>query len=182
MSSTHPRPWRRESLFGPGLRRPLNREQRARFRYLLIAHRRSGRLTPLAELVGNALVRRLGVDGQCDPAHETMAADVGCSSRTVRRSLAALKAVGLVMWQCRVVRDGWRCAQTSNAYLLALSEVRTLPVILAPHCGGQSGRQTQRIEIHPLQQATTAEIQAAQAVLAQRRAVIETRLLNGGER
>jgi hypothetical protein len=56
----HPRPWHRGSVFGDGPRLPLDREQRARFRYLLNAHRRVRRLTPLTELIGNALVRRLG--------------------------------------------------------------------------------------------------------------------------
>jgi hypothetical protein len=96
MPTAHPRPWHRHSQFGPGPRRPLDREQRARFRFLLTAHRRA-RLTPHAELIGNALVRRLGIDGQLDPAHETVARDVGCSSRTVRRALGALKAIGLVL-------------------------------------------------------------------------------------
>jgi AraC-like DNA-binding protein len=115
MPNPHPRPWHRGSVFGVGPRRPLDRERRARYRYLLNAHRRARRLTPLTELIGDALVRRLGVDGQLDPSHDTIAEDVGCSSRTVRRALAALRALGLLMWQCRLVRDGWRTAQTSNA-------------------------------------------------------------------
>jgi hypothetical protein len=36
-------------------------------------------------------------DGQLDPAYETIAEDVGWSARIVRRALAALKALGLVM-------------------------------------------------------------------------------------
>src|SRR3954453_7348819 len=125
MPNAHPRPWHRDSVFGDGPRRPLDREQRARFRYLLNAHRRAHRLTPLTEIVGNALVRRLGVDGQLDPSHDTLAADAGCCSRTVRRVLAAMRALGLVLWQCRLVRVGTRVIQTSNAYALALTEMRT---------------------------------------------------------
>jgi hypothetical protein len=34
----HPRPWHRGSVFGDGPRRPLDREQRARIKYLLNAH------------------------------------------------------------------------------------------------------------------------------------------------
>jgi hypothetical protein len=138
----HPHPWHRDSVFGDGPRRPLDREQRARFRYLLSAHRRARRLTPRAELVGDALVRRLGVDGRLDPSHHRLAEDVGYGSRTVRWALAALKAVGLIMWRCRVVRDGWAVRQTSNAYVLALSAVGTLPT---PVCGGQSGRETKSL-------------------------------------
>jgi DNA-binding GntR family transcriptional regulator len=80
------------------------------------------------------------VDGQLDPSHDTIADDVGCCARTVRRALAALKALGLVMWQCRLVRAGWRVAQTSNAYLLSLSAgtgTGTLPTGPALRCGGQ---------------------------------------------
>jgi hypothetical protein len=30
------------------------------------------------------------------------------------------------MWQCRLVRDGWRTVQTNNAYLLlAAAKIRT---------------------------------------------------------
>lgn len=111
MPTAHPHPWRRDSLFGDGPRRRLDREQRARFRFLLNAHRRARRISPLGEQIGSAMVRRLGVDGQLDPAHETIAGDVGCCSRTVRRALEALKALGLVIWQRRLVRAGWRTEQ-----------------------------------------------------------------------
>jgi hypothetical protein len=57
--SAHPRPYHAGSLFGDGPRRPLDREQRARFRFVLTAHRRARRLTPHAELIGNALVGSL---------------------------------------------------------------------------------------------------------------------------
>jgi hypothetical protein len=172
--SAHSKPWHRDSLFGDGPRRPLDREQRARFRYLLNAHRRARRLTPLTEIVGNALVRRLGVDGQCDPSHDTLAADAGCCSRTVRRALAAMRALGLVLWQCRLVRVGTRVIQSSNAYALALTEMRTLPT---PRPGGQAVRETKREDIKPVQQASAAEVRAAQNALADRRRVMEGRLL-----
>lgn len=114
----NPRPWHRAALFGPGPRRPLSRDERARFRYLLDAHRRAGRLTPNGALVGAALLRRLGEDGRCDPAHATLAGDVGVCDRTVRRALVRLRTLGLVSWQMRLVRAGWRVEQTSNAYEL----------------------------------------------------------------
>ena len=179
MPNVHPRPWRRDSLFGIGPRRPLDREQRARFRYLLHAHRRARRIPPLAEMIGNALVRRLGVDGQLDPSHATIASDVGCCSRTVRRALEALKALGLVLWQRRLVREGWRTEQVSNAYLLVPAELRTLSTPPRTRCDGQRVRQTLKIEIHP---ASLAEVSAAQAALASRRRAIEERLLTKGER
>jgi AraC-like DNA-binding protein len=145
MSNTHPRPWHTGSIFGDGYRRSLDREQRATFRYLLAAHRHAGRLTPHHELVGKALVRRLGVDGRCDPSHETIAADVGCSARTVRRATAFMRSLGLLRWQTRLVRAKWRAEQTSNAYEL-------IPTLMIPpnpplrrkadRCGGQDGRET----------------------------------------
>lgn len=179
MPNTHAHPWHKGSLFGPGPRRALDREQRARFRFLLTAHRRARRLTPLAEIVGNALVKRLSTDGQCDPAHDTIASDAGCSARTVRRALDALKALGLVIWQRRLVRAGWRTSQTSNAYVLALSANPEPAPIRAKCCGGQSGRET-RLESSLLPPASPQEVAAASAALAQRRAAIEKRLLTRG--
>src|SRR5689334_51143 len=144
MPSSHPRPWRRGSLFGPGPRRPLTRDERARFRYLLRAHTRAGRLSPRGEWVGNALLKRLGEDGQCDPAHVTLAEDAGCGERTVRRALTIMRGLGLLRWQTRLVRAGWRAEQVSNQYVLA-------PVSTLPACGGHGGRQTMNLctkEVH----------------------------------
>jgi hypothetical protein len=177
MPTAHPRPYHAGSLFGDGPRRPLDREQRAQFRFLLTAHRRARRLTPHAELVGNALVRRLSVEGQCDPGHDTLAADAGCCARTVRRALDALKAVGLLIWQRRLVRNGWRTSQTSNAYVLVPSGIGTLPAAPAKRCGGQTGRES-RSESSLLPPASPREVADARAALARRRAAIEGRLLN----
>jgi hypothetical protein len=140
MSSKHPRPWHRGSVFGAGSRHPLDREQRARFRYLLRAHARAGRLSPKAEWVGEVLLKRLGADGECDPAHATLASDAGCSVRTVQRATAAMRALGLLRWTTRLVRAGWRTEQTSNAYEL----VPTADAAVIS-CGGQAGGQTKRI-------------------------------------
>src|SRR4051812_3819589 len=115
MPRSHPRPWHRGSVFGDGRRVPLDREQRARFRFLLSAHRRAHRLTPTVELVGTALLKRLGADGQCDPAHATLAADVGCSARTVGRATAAMRDLGLLRWDQRLVRNRWRGGGNSDA-------------------------------------------------------------------
>lgn len=133
----HPRPWHRASVFGDGRRVPLDRERRARFRFLLHAHARAGRMPAKHEWVGLALLKRLGTDGQCDPAHDTLAADAGCSARSVRRATARMQALGLLRWDQRLVRAGWRAEQTSNAYEL-------VPTAAAPavSCGGQSGRET----------------------------------------
>lgn len=189
MPNAHPRPWHRNSVFGDGPRRPLSREQRARFRFLLNAHRRVRRLSPLAEVVGNVLVRRLGVDGQLDPAHDTLAADAGCCARTVRRALVALRAVGLVLWQRRLVREGDRVEQTSNAYLLALPRADVAPVIQARHPGGHSGRQSRRnrfstvqptIDVSP--DARQTALAALERIAAQRLAAVQARLLGRRQR
>src|SRR5690242_6388981 len=170
-ASSHPKPWHRGSLFGPGPRRPLDRNDRARYRYLLNAHRRAGRLTPSGQLVGTALLRRVGEDGQCDPAQATLATDAGCGERTVRRALAALRGIGLLRWQTRLVRNGWRAEQTSNAYELVPSAVP-----IAPACGGHFGRETESLctkrgptRIEPM----SAEVLEARAALAR---VAESRL------
>jgi hypothetical protein len=170
------RRWHRDSIFGPGPRRPLDREQRARFRFLLRAHARAGRLPAKQEWVGTALLKRLSAEGRCDPSYDTLAADAGCSARTARRATATIRDLGLLRWQTRLVRTDWRCEQTSNAYEL-------VPTAAAPHaarCGGHSGRETRKIDISRCQ---PADRETASAALAQRRAVIEARMLtnnNGG--
>jgi hypothetical protein len=45
LPTSHPRPWRRDSVFGDGPRVPLDRNGRARFRFLIHAHRGARRLT-----------------------------------------------------------------------------------------------------------------------------------------
>lgn len=176
MPTAHSRPWHRGSLFGPGPRRPLDREQRARFKFLLRAHARARRISAKCEWVGNALLKRLSTDGQCDPAHETIAADVGCCARTVRRATSAMRALGLLRWRRRLVRVGWRCAQTSNSYLLVATAA-------LPDCGGQTGRETRKESFPPAAPPSLAAIREAQAGLARRRRVIEAKLLGkrGGD-
>jgi hypothetical protein len=182
MPKAHPRPWHRGSVFGDGLRRPLDRGQRATFNYLVKAHRRAGRLTACAKDVAEALLRRLGTSGQLDPTHERIAEDADCDTRTVRRALDALRAVGLVIWQCRLVRDGWRCAQTSSAYML-LTPAGNPPEFRAARCGGQNVRETktlmnQGLTYLPLMSDRDRE--AAKVALARRRAAVEARLLGKG--
>jgi hypothetical protein len=179
MPTPHPRPWHRGSVFGDGARRPLDRGQRATFNYLVKAHRRAGRLTACAKDVAEALLRRLGTSGQLDPTHERIAEDADCDTRTVRRALDALRAVGLVIWQCRLVRDGWRAVQTSNAYML-LTPAGNPPEFRAARCGGQNGRETKSLmnqRLTYLPQMSDYDRDAARDALAQRRAVIEGRML-----
>jgi hypothetical protein len=163
MSTSHPRPWRRGSVFGDGRRVPLDRERRARFRFLLSAHRRARRLTPTAELVGTALLKRLGADGQCDPAHATLASDVGCSARTVGRATATMRGLGLLRWDQRLTRSGWRTEQTSNAYEL-VPTAELAAVLPVSRCGGQSVRETPKDRF--IDENAAARASAAQQLLA----------------
>ena len=113
--------WRKDSVFGSGRQRPLDRNQRARYVWLVKQDRRHGRLTANGEDVGIQLLKMLGEDGQLDPSHDTLADRVGCSVSTVRRSLDRLRGLGRLTWERRLRRDGatgWRCEQTSNAYAL----------------------------------------------------------------
>ena len=172
MPANHPRPWRRNSLFTAGTRRPLDREQRARFRFLLHAHARAGSLAAKHEWVGEALLKRLGVNGQCDPAQDTLANDAGCSARTVRRATAAMRALGLLRWQTRLVRVGWRAEQTSNAYEL-------VPSVENPslRCGGHSGRETAKEVLPSYPPPSAALILAARTTLEARRRQVQAKML-----
>jgi len=162
-------------VFGDGPRRPLDREQRARFRYLLEMHYRAGRVPAKQHRVGEALLKRLGIDGRCDPTQATLASDAGCKPRTVRRAITTLRGLGLLRWQTRLVRAGWRAEQTSNAYELAPT-LAAPPVLPHARCGGQSGRETPRELIRPVPLPSPAERQAALEALARIRAARSARL------
>ena len=137
-----PRRYRRNSHYGDGLRIPMDRERRAVWRARLHMFRRGRKITPLYEDIGLAMLRRLGANGRLDPSHDSVADDVGCSSRSVRRALSAFHVCGLMHWVNRIVRDGWAVRQTSNAYALALPAVGNISTIPAFGCGGQNGRET----------------------------------------
>src|SRR4051794_24676236 len=166
-----PRPWRRGSVFGDGRRVPLDRERRARFRFLLNAHRRARRLTPTAELVGTALLKRLGADGQCDPSHATLAADVGCSARTVGRATASMRELGLLRWDQRLVRNQWRAEQTSNAYELVPTAALPVPVLRRTSCPRNPSLVDSKEAAALLPPPSPQELAAAEAALAARRTV-----------
>lgn len=140
MSNAHSRPWHRTSIFGDGPRRRLDREQRARFGYLLKAHTTAGRITAKGEWVGRALLKHLGADGRCDPSHATLATSArGIEPSTVNDALKAMRRCGLVTWQQRLVRADQRVRQTSNAYVL-------LPVAASVRCDLESPAQTSLVD------------------------------------
>jgi hypothetical protein len=172
MPAPHPRPWHRNSLFAAGPRHPLTREERAKFQYLVRLHHGAGRLTRAAKDVAGSLLRRLAVDGRCDPSHDTIAGDALCSARTVRRSLASLRGCGLLFWQRRIARcrDG-RIEQTSNQYWLSPSAAAP-----APEPCGQEGRQIPKIKDKTAFEATPGDAATVREALAAVRKMMEARL------
>lgn len=186
MPNPHPRPWHRGSVFGDGPRVPLNHDRRAVWKARVELFRRAGRITDGESYVGAALLKRLGPDGRCDPSHRTLAEDSGESLSTVQRALKALRACGLVSWVRRLVRDGWRAAQTSNAYMLTLGEPPKIPV---HRCDSQPERETRKDRIFSVQLAVPQvseearrEAQVALArIAAQREAALRARLLGKGD-
>jgi hypothetical protein len=174
--------WHHESVFGTGPRRPLDREQRARFKFLAKAHRVAGHITADHHDVAEALLRRLGADGQCDPTHETLRADAGCKCvKTVQRALARLSGLGLLSWHRRLVRIGWRVQQTSNAYLLMPRTVENPAPFLAVQkvksSLGISAAACPPVSRDDQPPASATDMAAAQTALAARRAVMEARLV-----
>jgi hypothetical protein len=176
LSSPHPHPWRRESVFGDGLRIPMCRERRAVWRARLTMFRRARRITPLFEDIGLAMLKRLGTDGRLDPSHRTLAEDIGCDPRSVQRALVAFRSCGLVLWVRRIARDGWRTSQISNSYALAIAETPAIPV---PACDRQRVRETRLVDFS-LRTASSRAVADACAALAKRRVVVEVMLMTGG--
>ena len=162
--------WHRNSIFGIGPRVPLDREHRARWKAILLMHRRPGRLTIAAAQVGRVLLDMLGEDGRLDPCHATIAARACVSIATVIRSLAQLRALGFVTWVRRLVRTTWRAEQTSSAYCLALPSF---------DASFLNQRTTTARSVCKSQAPTSdvGNVAAAQAALARRRLIIESRLL-----
>ena len=179
----HPRPWRRGSLFCDGPRRPLSADERRAWLARAEMEREARRLTALHVVVAKALLRRLGVDGQCDPSHATLARDASCDPSSVLRALKALREVGLVAWERRLVRRPWpeggrgatRAEQTSNAYELLLpdrpvaprTERRRNAARRCPDCDRQAaGETSSQLILRGLPKLTEAErahIQTLQA-------------------
>jgi len=112
------RPYHRGSSFGPGRRRPMNRDERGIWRRLVHRHVRAGEIGPKGAWALELLPDYLSRDGRCDPSHARLAADAGVGESTVERALADAKAIGLLDWDRRLVRTRWRAEQTSNAYVL----------------------------------------------------------------
>jgi hypothetical protein len=178
MPTPHPRPWHRDSVFGDGLRLPLCRERRAVWKARIDLARRAGRVTDGEAYVGQALLKRLGQDGRCDPSHQTLADDSGESVSTVKRALKAFWACGLVNWVRRLWRNGTRVSQDTNAYMLTLGDPPQIPQV---RCEGQFGRETNSVDKStdhlPVPPRSAVEVATAQASLAEVQKAMEARLL-----
>ena len=118
-------PYHHDSIFGPGPRIPLDREQRAVFKTKLKLARRPNCLTIAAAEVGRVLLDMLGSDGRLDPALEHIAKVARVHVATAQRAIAQLKALGFLTWTRRLVRDADGTRQTSNAYVLTVPKAGT---------------------------------------------------------
>ncbi len=169
--------WHAGSIFGAGPRIPLDREQRARFRALLLLNRRPGRLTLSASVIGRILLDTLSEDGRLDPSHATIAARARVSIATVIRALAQLRAFGFVSWVRRLVRTAWRAEQTSSAYVLAVpSAPASFPEALFLNRTKLSARAVCKSQAEA---PSAIDVAAAREARAARRRVIELRLKSG---
>jgi hypothetical protein len=121
--------WRRNSIFGPGPRKVMDREARAQFKAKLHLNRRPGRLTIAAANVGRILCDMLGPTGRLDPCHATIAAKAAVCVETVRRALAQLRVFGFLDWTRRLIRAAWRTEQTSSAYVLTVPTTASFDAI-----------------------------------------------------
>lgn len=86
----------------------------------LRAARHARQITPIAQDVGQELLRYADRGGVCWPSHATLAEGIGCCERSVARAVASLKALGLLDWTQRKAR--WNRA-TSNLYRLLVPDV-----------------------------------------------------------
>lgn len=149
--------------------------------------RKARRLIALQVAVGEVLLRRLGTDGRCDPSYATLAKDAKCDPSTVLR---ALKAVGLLTWERRLVRCAWpeggpsatRAEQTSNAYELRLpdrpiaprEERRPRVVPPVPDCDRQAAGETPyQFILRSLPELTEAERKRLEGIKQARRARLD---------
>jgi hypothetical protein len=134
----HLRP-RREKVFGPGPRVPLDRNAKTRVKEMaraLLRKTEAGRhygvVTAKALAVLDALLWGFhnAKDGRCDPSYEAIAKRADCARSTVSLAIKALELAGVLSWVNRIIRERdheldlfghwvrrWRIIRTSNAYL-----------------------------------------------------------------
>ena len=130
---------RRDKVFGPGPRVPLDREAKVRVMACAKAwnarHRLPGQHRgPLTRATTEVLEALLwgfhnAASGACFPSYEAIAAKAECCRDTVCEAIKALAFAGVLTWVNRIVRERvrerdlfgqwasrWRVLRTSNAY------------------------------------------------------------------
>ncbi len=134
-----------------------------------------------------------GHGGLIVPAHATLATRAGCCVKTVQRALHQAQRLGLVSWVERRVKAAWRWLRTSNSYRLDVPAEAVQPGSRSawPRCSttGQFGggeESPRKQEADKSRKAAVAEFMSEATglpdLLAQRRHVIEARLLSGWRR
>ncbi len=93
----------------------------------LRAARQNRLITPIAQDVGQELLRYADRRGVCWPSHATLAEGIGCCERSVARAIASLKALGLLDWTHRKAR--WNRATSNLYWLLAPDDAPPLRVV-----------------------------------------------------
>ena len=141
-----------DSIFGPGPRTPLDREQRSVWRARVNLARKPGGLTIATRDVGLALLDMIGADGRLNPSLNHLASIVQVHISTVERAIQQLRAFGLLAWDRRLVRDQAGVRQTSNAYWLIVADMQSAYQVLSKVCkkagrlfGAAEDRRQQRI-------------------------------------
>jgi hypothetical protein len=84
---------------------------------------------------------------------------------TVQRALDRLRSLGLLFWQRRFVRDGWRCEQTSNAYVLTPAAHNFTPNSCEPQIAAPVQVSLKKKEAQEVMLPALAVRQAAQLTL-----------------
>jgi hypothetical protein len=153
MENVHPRPWHAGSLFDAGPRRPLSIGDRCVWLGKLNNALQGRQISGKEFLVGRSLINLLGEDGRLDPSEAYLAERAMVSLSTVWRAKRRLEGLGLLRWQRRLTRAGWRVEQTSCAYEL-VPDGR--PITLRPSLTRAAGPLRRHCglhvegEIHPL--------------------------------
>lgn len=156
------RRWRKGSEFGPGLRAPMNKEQRKVWHVRVETAYGLGRLTSKETRCAHALADRLGRDGQLDPSHATIAAAARASVRTVIRAFEKLRDLGMLRWVNRLVRAADQTRQGSNSYQLMIAE-RAVSLVPKQVCQRVRGIPNKILSLVP--PAPLPDIMAARAAL-----------------
>ncbi|MDO9712486.1 hypothetical protein [Paracraurococcus lichenis] len=146
LPALHPRPWHSGSVFGEGVRRTVSIGQKALLLSRVTELWWARRITDTTLRIARRLINLVGPDGRLDPTHQELGRTTRTSDRTARRAVNILYDLGLLRWERRLKRVGWRTEQTSNAYELLTPATPKIPaaperVRTRRRCGGQGVRE-----------------------------------------